>query len=119
MKPDYFERERFVDYILPDGRVVKVDDSAAKGECLIDFELSSGNMVKATRCVRDIGDLSDVQDMTLISDCQNIDNACESFRKDPATAEIDEERYKASLKTIQYAFGEVISVEEFASSLKK
>ena len=35
------------------------------------------------------------------------------------TAEIDEERYKASLKTIQYAFGKVITMEEFTSFLRK
>jgi|MudIll2142460700_1097286.scaffolds.fasta_scaffold60425_2 ureidoacrylate peracid hydrolase len=35
------------------------------------------------------------------------------------TAEIDEERYRASLKVVQYAFGKVITVEEFTSFLRK
>jgi ureidoacrylate peracid hydrolase len=33
------------------------------------------------------------------------------------TAEIDEERYQASLKTVEYAFGKVITAEQLASFL--
>lgn len=33
------------------------------------------------------------------------------------TAEIDEERYRASLKTVEYAFGKVITAEQLASFL--
>ena len=36
-------------YRLPDGRLVKVDASAAKGLNIIDFQLADGTMVKATR----------------------------------------------------------------------
>ena len=35
------------------------------------------------------------------------------------TAEIDEERYRASLKTMEYAFGKVITTEQLASFLEK
>jgi ureidoacrylate peracid hydrolase len=34
------------------------------------------------------------------------------------TAEIDEERYRASLKTMEYAFGKVITTEQLAEFLK-
>jgi hypothetical protein len=46
--PDYTERT-LVDYQLPDGTVVKVDDSAAKGAATIDFTLQGGKIVQATR----------------------------------------------------------------------
>jgi len=35
------------------------------------------------------------------------------------TAEIDEERYRASLKTMEYAFGKVISTEQLAAFLRR
>lgn len=43
-----------VDYRLPDGTIVRVDDSAAKGEPSIDFTLRGGTIVKAVRCANSI-----------------------------------------------------------------
>lgn len=37
------------DYVLPDGQVVKVDDTAAKGALVIDFTLKGGRIVQAVR----------------------------------------------------------------------
>lgn len=45
---DYSERV-LVYYQLPDGSVVRVDDSAAKGARTIDFTLQGGNIVTAVR----------------------------------------------------------------------
>lgn len=44
----YVERV-LVPYRLPDGRIVQVDDSAAKGAMVIAFELRRGVMVEAER----------------------------------------------------------------------
>lgn len=38
-----------VPYRLPDGRIVQVDDSAAKGAAIIDFTLAGGQIVDAVR----------------------------------------------------------------------
>lgn len=40
-----------VPYRLPDGTIVQVDDSAAKGARVIDFSLGGGAIVKATRVI--------------------------------------------------------------------
>jgi len=37
------------DYRLPDGRIVRVDVTAAKGLIVIDFQLEDGSIVKAER----------------------------------------------------------------------
>lgn len=46
---DGFVERVLVPYRLPDGRIVQVDDSAAKGAMVIGFELSRGHIVEAVR----------------------------------------------------------------------
>ncbi len=46
---DYSTERILVLYRLPDGRLVRVDDSAAKGAPIIDFTLENGSRVPAVR----------------------------------------------------------------------
>lgn len=43
------EERPMADYRLPDGRIVKVDDTAAKGALIIGFTLAGGEIVDAVR----------------------------------------------------------------------
>lgn len=62
MNTDYTER-RMVPYRLPDGTVVQVDDSAAKGLPFIDFTLEAGLIVQAER----------VHTITVTQEVRNVD----------------------------------------------
>lgn len=42
------------DYRLPDGTIVRVDDTAAKGALVIDFTLAGGRIVQAVRVRVDV-----------------------------------------------------------------